>query len=99
MKNYEIVNINEVLGGLFNDKIKGYLKFKLFKNKRTAESALELIIKSLEDVEEESERQEIMDSEQDLAFDKFTLDELEPLALSMADLSMLESVINFGEEA
>ena len=99
MKNYEIANVNQALGGLMNEKIRGRLKFKLFKNKRLAEDAVKLIAESFEGIEDSEERLEIMDEEQELKIDKFTLDELEPLALSVSDISMLEPIIEFEEEA
>lgn len=99
MKNYEIVNANEALGSLKDHKVHGRLKFKLFRNKRACENAVDLLFKTLEGVEDESERSEILEEEQDIDVVKFTLDELDTLPLSMSDIAHLEAIIEFeGEE-
>lgn len=98
MKNYEIANVNDALSNLVDQKLTGRLKFKLFKVKRSCEQALELIYKTMEGVDDEGERLEILNEEQELKVDKFTLDELESLPLSMRDIGNLSAVIDFGEE-
>lgn len=98
MKNYEIANINNALSNLVDQKLTGRLKFKLFKVKRACEQALELVQQTMEGVDSEAERLEILNEEQDLKFDKFTLDELESLPLSMKDIGSLAPIIDFDEE-
>lgn len=98
MKNYEIANINNALSSLVDQKLTGRLKFKLFKVKRACEQALDLVYKTMEGVDDDDERLEILNEEQELKIDKFTLDELESLPLSMKDIGNLSAVIDFGEE-
>ena len=98
MKNYEIANVNNALSSLVDQKLTGRLKFKLFKVKRACEQALELVYGAMEGVDAEADRLEILNEEQDLKVDKFTLDELESLPLSMKDIGNLSAVIDFGEE-
>lgn len=98
MKNYEIISINNALTDLINQKLTGRLKFKLYKVKSACEQALVLISKTLEGVDDEHERMEILEAEQDIRLDKFTMDELEALPLSMKDLGSLASIIDFNEE-
>ena len=98
MKNYEIANINNALSGLVEQKLTGRLKFKLFKVKRACEQAVELLSQAMEGVENQEEQMEILNEEQDIKLDKFTLDELEGLPLSMKDIGNLSPVIDFSEE-
>lgn len=98
MKNYEIANINNALSSLVDQKLTGRLKFKLFKVKRACEQALELVHETMEGVDDDAERLEILNEEQELKIDKFTLDELESLPLSMKDIGNLSAAIDFGEE-
>ena len=98
MKNYEIANVNNALSSLVDQKLTGRLKFKLFKVKRACEQALELVYETMEGVDAEDERLEILNEEQKLKVDKFTLDELESLPLSMKDIGNLAPIIDFGEE-
>lgn len=99
MKNYEIMNINNSLGGLIDHKLTGRLKFKLFKVKRECEQAVDLLTQAMEDVENYEEQMEILNEEQDIQLDKFTMDELEGLPLSMQDIGNLASIIDFDEES
>lgn len=98
MKNYEILNINNALSGLVDQKLTGRLKFKLFKVKRECEQAVDLLSQAMEGVENPEEQMEILNEEQDIKLDKFTMDELEGLPLSMKDIGNLSPVIDFGEE-
>lgn len=98
MKNYEIANINNALSGLVDQKLTGRLKFKLFKVKRACEQAVDLISKSMEGVEDSDERIEILNETQEIKLDKFTMDELDGLPLSMKDLGNLAPIIEFEEE-
>ena len=98
MKNYEIANVNNALASLVDQKLTGRLKFKLFKVKRACEQALELVYETMEGVDAEADRLEILNEEQELKVDKFTLDELESLPLSMKDIGNLAPVIDFCEE-
>ena len=98
MKNYEISNANYVLGQLMDEPLKGKFKFKVFNVKSELEKKVEVISKSLEGVEDESERNEIVQQEQEVAIDKFTVEELEQIDLSIRQISMLKPVIKFEEE-
>ena len=98
MKNYEIANINNALSGLVEQKLTGKLKFKLFKVKRECEQAVDLLSQTMEGVDSQEEQMEILNEEQDIQLDKFTMDELEGLPLSMRDIGNLAPVIDFGEE-
>ena len=98
MKNYEIANINNALASLVDQKLTGRLKFKLFKVKRACEQAVELLSQAMEGVDNHEEQMEILNEEQDIQLEKFTMDELESLPLSMKDIGNLAPVIDFGEE-
>lgn len=97
LKNFEILNANAVLGELVDEKLKGKLKFKLFKTKRALEDAYVVILKTLEGVDGEEERTEILEESQELTIDLFTYDELEPLPLSTRQLSSLILLVDEGE--
>ena len=84
--------------GLVDQKLTGRLKFKLFKVKRACEQAVDLLSQAMEDVENHEEQMEILNEEQDIQLDKFTMDELEGLPLSMKDIGNLAPIIDFGEE-
>ena len=75
----------------------GSFKFKLFKTKAELERAIEIVQKALEGVVDEEEVAEIAEQTQDLNIDLLTEDELEPLPLSMAQLSALQDIIEKGE--
>ena len=98
MKNYEISNANYVLSQLIDEPLKGRFKFKVFNMKSELEKKVEIISKSLEGVEDVSERDEILQQEQDVDIDKFTVEELEQIDLSIRQISMLKPVIKFEEE-
>ncbi len=98
MRNYEIANINNALAGLVEHKLTGRLKFKLFKVKRACEQAVDLISKSMEGVEDSDEQIEILNETQEIKLDKFTMNELDGLPLSMKDLGNLAPIIEFEEE-
>lgn len=98
MKNYEILNINNALSGLVEHKLTGRLKFKLYKVKRECEQAVDLLSQAMEGVDNQEEQLEILNEEQDVKLDKFTMDELEGLPLSMKDIGNLAPVIDFEEE-
>ena len=97
MKNYEISNANYVLSQLIDEPLKGKFKFKVFNVKAELEKKVEVITKSLEDVEDESEREEILQEEQEVNIDKFTEDELEQIDLSIRQISMLKPIIKENE--
>lgn len=97
MKNYEISNANYVLGQLMDEPLKGKFKFKVFSVKSELEKKAEVIAKALEDVEDESEHEEIMNEEQDINVNKFTTDELESIDLSLRQIAMLKPIIQFEE--
>ena len=97
MKNYEISNANYVLAQLIDEPLKGRFKFKVFNVKAELEKKVEVITKSLEDVEDESEREEILQEEQEVNIDKFTEEELEQIDLSIRQIGMLRPIIQFEE--
>jgi len=97
MKNYEISNANYALGQLLDEPLKGKFKFKVFNVKSELEKKVEVITKSLEDVEDESEREEILQEEQEVNIDKFTESELENIDLSLRQIAMLKPIIQFEE--
>lgn len=97
MKNYEISNANYVLSQLIDEPLKGKFKFKVFNVKAELEKKVEVITKSLEDVEDESERKEILQEEQEIIIDKFTEEELEQIDLSIRQISMLKPIIKENE--
>lgn len=97
MKNYEISNANYVLSQLIDEPLKGKFKFKVFNVKAELEKKVEVITKSLEGVEDASEREEILQEEQEVNIDKFTEDELEQIDLSIRQISMLKPIIKENE--
>ena len=98
MKNYEISNANYVLSQLLDEPLKGKFKFKVFNVKSELEKKAEVIVKTLEGVEDESEREEILQEEQGLNIDKFTEEELEQIDLSIRQIAMLKPIIQFEKE-
>ena len=99
LTNNQIFAINNVLSELVNEKLTGSFKFKLFKTKAELERAIEIVQKTLEGVADEEEVTEIAEQTQDLNIELFTEDELEPLPLSMAQLVVLQDIIEQkGEE-
>lgn len=97
MKNYEISNANYVLSQLIDEPLKGKFKFKVFNVKAELEQKVVVITKSLKDVEDESEREEILQEEQEVNIDKFTEEELEQIDLSIRQISMLKPIIKENE--
>ena len=97
MKNYEISNANYVLSQLIDEPLKGKFKFKVFNVKAELEKKVEVITNSLADVEDENEREEILQEEQEVNIDKFTEDELEQIDLSIRQISMLKPIIKESE--
>lgn len=93
LTNNQIFAINGVLSELFDTKLKGSFKFKLFKTKAELERAIEIVQKALEGVVDEEEVAEIAEQTQDLNIELLTEDELEPLPLSLAQLVALQSII------
>ena len=93
LTNNQIFAINGVLSELFDTKLKGSFKFKLFKTKAELERAIEIVQKALEGVADDEEVAEIAEQTQDLNIDLLTEDELEPLPLSLAQLVALQSII------
>lgn len=97
LTNNQIFALNNVLGELFGEKLKGSFKFKLFKTKAELEKGIEIVQKALEGVIDEEEIKEIAEQTQDLNIELLTEDELEPLPLSMAQLVILQDIIEKGE--
>ena len=93
LTNNQIYAINSVLMELFDTKLTGSFKFKLFKTKAELERAIEIVQRALEGVVDEEEVAEIAGETQDLNIELLTEDELEPLPLSMAQLVILQDII------
>lgn len=93
LTNNQIFAINGVLSELVNEKLTGSFKFKLFKTKAELERAIEIVQKALEGVVDEEEVAEIAEQTQDLNIDLLTEEELTPLPLSMAQLVLLQAII------
>ena len=98
LTNNQIYAINSVLMELFDTKLKGSFKFKLFKTKAELERAIEIVQKTLEGVVDEEEVAEIAGETQDLNIDLLTEEELTPLPLSMAQLVALQEIIKKGDK-
>ena len=93
LTNNQIFAINGVLSELVNEKLTGSFKFKLFKTKAELEKGIEIVQKALEGVIDEEEVAEIAEQTQDLNIDLLTEEELTPLPLSMAQLVLLQAII------
>ena len=98
LTNNQIYAINSVLMELFDTKLKGSFKFKLFKTNAELVKGIEIVQKALEGVVDEEEVAEIAELTQDLNIDLLTEEELEPLPLSMAQLVILQDILEKGEE-
>lgn len=92
LTNMELNSINVGLSDLADEKIKGKLKFKLFKNKVAVEDKLAIVREALEGTTDE-EAAEIMAEKQEVELDLLTYDELEPLALSLRQLGALQPIL------
>ena len=97
LTNNQIYAINGVLMELFDTKLTGSFKFKLFKTKAELEHAIGIVQKALEGVVDEEEVNEIAEETQDLNIELLTEEELEPLPLSMAQLVALQDIIKKGD--
>ncbi|WP_373814644.1 hypothetical protein [Jeotgalibaca porci] len=93
LTNNQIFAVNGVLSELVNEKLTGSFKFKLFKTKAELERAIEIVQKAIEGVADEEEIREIAEETQDLSIELLTEEELTPLPLSMAQLVVLQSII------
>ena len=93
LTNNQIFAINGVLSELFDEKLTGSIKFKLFKTKAELEKGVEIVQKALEGVDDEEEVKEIAEQTQDMNIESLTEEELEPLPLSMAQLVALQGII------
>ena len=98
LTNNQIYAINSVLMELFDTKLKGSFKFKLFKTKAELEKGIDIVQKTLEGVVDEEEVAEIAEQTQDLSIDLLTEEELTPLPLSMAQLVALQDIIEKGDK-
>lgn len=99
MKNYEIINMDNALSELVNEKLVGRFKFKLFKIKADLEKLTSVVWMSLEGVEDETERLEILNEEQEFSVsNKLTIEELESLPLSIKQIGALRSIIDMEDE-
>lgn len=103
LTNVEILNINSALSELFNVKVSGKLKFKLYKTKVEIEKLIEPISLSLSDIKDdnenaEQERLDILNSKQEVNIDNFTEEELLPLDLSISQLARLDKIISWEND-
>lgn len=97
LTNNQIFGINNIFSELFDTKLKGSFKFKLFKTKAELERAIEIVQKALEGVVDEEEVAEIAGETQDLNIELLTEEELTPLPLSMAQIATLQEIIKKGD--
>ena len=98
MKNYELINMDNALSELVNEKLTGRFKFKLFKIKADLEKLTSVIWLSLDGVEDETERLEILNEEQEFSVsEKLTVEELESLPLSIKQIGAMKSFIDMGD--
>lgn len=98
MENYKIVEVNSLLMDVIDTPIKGKAKFKIFKIKMELEDKIKILNKSLEGVEDNNERTEILNEGQDVNFETLQEDDLEPLDLTIRQLVTLQPIIKGGVE-
>ncbi|XJS09839.1 hypothetical protein ACF3NG_06745 [Aerococcaceae bacterium WGS1372] len=92
LRNYEIVNINEVLNDLANQPLAGRFKFKLYKQIMAIKNPIEVIFKAFEGLSEE-EIEELSQETQEVNLEYFTYAELEDLPLSALQLMKIEKIL------
>ena len=98
LTNSQILNMNEALQELVNERMAGLVKFKLFNIKKTIEEKLEIIVESIQKASED-ELKEILEVEQEVPIPNLlSMHELEALELSIKQISGLDPVINYEEE-
>ena len=94
LRNIEIVNANQALGELVEEKMRGKIKFRLFKLKSVLEDKHKVVAETLKEVEDEQEQQEILLEEQEVGTDVvLTEDDLEPLPMNLKQLVSLKPFI------
>lgn len=93
LKNIQLININNTLSELVDLKIAGRFKFKLFKLKVDLENALDPVYLAVQGANQD-EIEEILDEEQYVEINLLTIEELEPLELSIKQLGALEIIID-----
>ena len=91
LKNIQLIHINNTLSELVDLKITGRFKFKLFKLKVTLENALDPVYLAVQGANQR-ETEEILNEEQEVDVDLLTIEELEPLELSIKQLGALEII-------
>lgn len=94
MKNYEITNANYALGQLLDEPLKGRFKFKVFNIKSELEKKAEIVTHALEGVEDNEEREEILNESQEVSFEKLMDFELEDIDLTMRQIAMLKPILD-----
>ena len=95
LTNLQLYYLNQGLGELMQIKVKGGLKFKIYKAVKSLSDCLEPVQKSLEGIEDTNERIEILNETQEVHFDKFQLHEIEDLEISTETVINLEPIIDF----
>ena len=103
LNNVELINIHNVLQALAQQKIAGAFKFKLLKLTKAVGEEARTVIESLEfkedgKVKESEENEEILKVEQDVSLPRINEKDLEPLEISVADLLVLEPIIDKGDD-
>jgi len=94
LTNIKIVNANNALTQLAEEKLQGAFKFKLYELKKALEDKHKLVAETLEGVTDEKEQEEILLEEQEIGSErKLTEDELEPLPMSLKQLASLKPFI------
>lgn len=97
LTNREIAGANQGLGSIFDQPLKGKVKFKAFQTKKVLEEAFKVVVDSLQDVDDPDEQEEILDQEQNVNLVLFTQSELEDIDLSLAQLAQLQGIIELEE--
>jgi len=99
LSNIQIVNANNALTELAEEKLQGAFKFKLFELKKVLEDKHKLVAETLEGVDDDQEQKEILLEEQEIGTErKLTEDELEPLPMSLKQLVSLKPFIEEEQE-
>lgn len=93
LENYQILNINNVLQDLINEKLVGSFRFKLYHNKMKLEEVINPIIESVREEEDEDERLKIMHTEQVINIIPFTEQEIYDVPLSVVQLMELKPIL------
>ena len=99
LTNLQLYKLDRGLGELVQLKVKGRFKFKIYKMVKRLSDCLEPVQEALKGIEDTEERIEILNTTQEVNFDRFQLHEIEELEISTETIINLEPVIDFeGDE-